>query len=384
MDKKSVGEIRKILTKDHCRIDKITGCFVDEDRKVITRLRETFRALQDEELEKYCELFRKTLSGRMGRNLFDMEFSLQEEEAGGKQDLMYRLVRSGLEDEELLQKFFTGIVESLNLDSKYLLLLAHGAYDIPAKTSDGQDLEDGSDDVYLFMIGCICPVAEIREGLCFDESTLRFINKSSDLGVQAPRLGFLFPAFRDRMPDIHSLLYYSRKEEERHPELIDQIAGSDMPVTASAEKELFTDLVETALGRKCDFENVKSITQAVNEMIREDADNPEPLELGKNEVRRILHENGADQSSLSDFDEAFDQMVGTGKALTAENVAGRSVLEIRSPSIKISVKADMADMIRTRILDGREFLVIPVQDDIEVNGIRILTTMTGEQTSAEE
>jgi hypothetical protein len=32
----------------------------------------------------------------------------------------------------------------------------------------------------------------------------------------------------------------------------------------------------------------------------------------------------------------------------------------------------MRAMLQTRIIDGREYLIIPVQDEIEVNGIRIL------------
>jgi len=45
---------------------------------------------------------------------------------------------------------------------------------------------------------------------------------------------------------------------------------------------------------------------------------------------------------------------------------------VKSPSLKISVKADMADMLKTRVIDGMEYLLIPVVDELEVNGIRIL------------
>ena len=76
MDRKEIQEIRKTMTKDRCVIDRMTGCFVGEDGTIITQLKQTFRALQEEELEKYCELFRKTLTGKIGKNLFTMEFPL--------------------------------------------------------------------------------------------------------------------------------------------------------------------------------------------------------------------------------------------------------------------------------------------------------------------
>lgn len=374
MDRKEIQEIRKTMTKDRCVIDRMTGCFVAEDGTIITQLKQTFRALQEEELEKYCELFRKTLTGKIGKNLFTMEFPLQEENAGGKQDMMFRMLQSDYTDEELNNEFFTHILENLDLAGRHLIVLAHGVYDVPGRTSDGIDMDDASENVYSFMVCCICPVVEVKEGLCYDEETLSFINKRSDLGVQMPELGFLYPAFHDRGADIHSILYYAKKEDERHPELMDGLIGGDMPVTESVQKELFTGLVEQTLGRDCDFENVKNLTDALDEMVKQNENSEEPLELGKTEVRRILNDTGIAPKALEQFEEAYDQEVGEGKTFRAENIAGRTVMEIKSPSVKISVKSEMSSMITTRVIDGREYILIPVQDDIELNGIRLLTT----------
>ena len=98
MDKKAIAEIRKLMTLKNCRIDKIRGCYVDENREIVTEIRDTFLALEESTVEKYCEIFRQTLSGKPGKNLFNLEFPLAEEEAGGRQDLLYRLQKSGLDD----------------------------------------------------------------------------------------------------------------------------------------------------------------------------------------------------------------------------------------------------------------------------------------------
>ena len=39
----------------------------------------------------------------------------------------------------------------------------------------------------------------------------------------------------------------------------------------------------------------------------------------------------------------------------------------------IKVNPDRADLVETRIIDGRQCLVIPVDDHIEVNGINVRT-----------
>ena len=55
----------------------------------------------------------------------------------------------------------------------------------------------------------------------------------------------------------------------------------------------------------------------------------------------------------------------------AENLVDTSRFEVKSPSLKISVKSDMSDMLKTKVIDGMEYLLIPVTDELEVNGIRI-------------
>ena len=131
-------------------------------------------------------------------------------------------------------------------------------------------------------------------------------------------------------------------------------------------------MVEQTLGRDCTFENVKNLGDAVNELIEQNKDAGEPVQIEKAQMRRLLSENGADQSVLSEFDAAYDEAVGEGVPLMAENLIETAKFEVKSPSMKISVKADMADMLKTKVIDGMEYLLIPVVDELEVNGIRIL------------
>ena len=376
MDKKAIAEIRKLMTMNNCRIDKIRGCYVDENREIVTELRETFlaleEALEESTVEKYCEIFRQTLGGKPGRNLFNLEFPLAEEEAGGKQDLLYRLQKSGLEDSTLVRAFFDRVIETAQFPDKYLILLAHGIYDIPGRTSDGIDMDDASDYVYDFILCSICPVILLKEGLCYDSEKMCFLDRRSDWAVQRPDAGFLFPAFNDRGSDIHQLLYFVRRPDEMHPELSDDLLGCPMPLPEEDQRGVFKNVVEATLGRDCDFENVKNIHEAIGQLIEQEKDSGEPPQIEKVQLRRILYENGAADDALETFDAAFDDAVGEGGALMAENAADTKKLEIKTPSLRITVKAEMADMIKTRFIDGIEYLTIPVADDIEVNGIRIL------------
>ena len=157
MDKKAIGEIRRLIKPDSC-IDRIRGCYVNEEGEVIRELHDSIASMEKESLEKYCEILRGALSGKHGRNLFNMEFPLNEEMDGGRQQMLYRLLQSGLKDDSILTDFFERTVAQFKCEGKYLILLIHGMYDIPAKGSDNAEQEDASEYVYPFLLCCICPV----------------------------------------------------------------------------------------------------------------------------------------------------------------------------------------------------------------------------------
>ena len=77
MNKKEISEIKKQLTPANCNITRICGCYVDAEKNKKTELKEAFLSLSEEEMFKYFEIFKKTLSGTLGKNLMNMEFPLQ-------------------------------------------------------------------------------------------------------------------------------------------------------------------------------------------------------------------------------------------------------------------------------------------------------------------
>ena len=105
MNKKEILEIRKLLKKEDTRIDRICGCYVDGNKEKVTVMREAFLSLPEEEMFKYSDLFRKSLSGTLGRNLINMEFPLAEEGEGGRQASLLALLQSELKEEALSDTF---------------------------------------------------------------------------------------------------------------------------------------------------------------------------------------------------------------------------------------------------------------------------------------
>lgn len=272
MVKQEISEIKKLFTQNNCSVTRICGCYVDGEKNKKAQFKQAFLALPEEEMFKYFEIFRKTLSGSIGRNLHTLEFPLKAEEEGGTQELLLRLRDSKLKDDDLLDAFYTNIIDSYEFVGNYLILVIHDAYDVPGRTRDGLEMEDASDEVYEYIMVSICPVNLSKPGLSYDAQENGFHNRIRDWVVGAPDTGFLFPAFNDRSSDLHSVLYYSKDAEELKEAFVDLILGCPLPLSAGGQKETFQLLVEETLGETCSVEAVKNIHEKIAEMVEDHKD----------------------------------------------------------------------------------------------------------------
>lgn len=374
MNKKEISEIKKQFTPENCAITRICGCYVDGEKNKKTEITHAFLSLPEEDRFKYFEIFRKTLSGTLGKNLLNMDFPTDAEMPGGGQHSFLKLRTSHLEDQELLEQFYDKVIEHYDYGENYLILLIHALYDIPGKSSDNLEMFDASDEVYDYILCSICPVKLSKAGLSYDSEENCFKNRTRDWLVEMPDRGFLFPAFNDRGTDIHSFLYYSKNGEDLHQTFVEALSGCPMPMTAGDQKETFNTLVEETLGETCDYQLVKNIHEQLTAMIEEKKDEPEPLALDKHEVRTLLEASGADAEKMEAFDHNFDEAAGSKASLLVSNVANTRKFEIKTPVITIQVDPDCADLVETKIIDGRRCLVIGIDENVTVNGICVAAT----------
>lgn len=369
MNKKEIAEIKKQFTQDRCPLTRICGCYVNGDKEKVVTFKDAFLSLEEEAFFKYLDLLRKALSGGIGKNLLTLEFPLNEERADGKQAFLMKLREDGLSDDTLLEKFYDTVISSYDSNENYLILAVHGAYDIPGKTRDNLDMFDASDEVYTFIMGCICPVALSKPGLSFDAESLSFINRLRDWVVGMPAAGFLFPAFTDRQTDIHSLLYYTKNAGDLHADLTDALFGAALPLSAGTQKDVFVNLVEEALEEECDFDTVRNLHMQLHEITAAAKDQPDPVVLSEGEVKNLLSLSGAPEEKLALFDAHFEHAAGENTEFVAANIAGSGKFLVETPDIKITVSGDRADLIDRKIIDGQPCLVIPITDEVYVNGI---------------
>ncbi len=372
MNRTEINEIRKLLKKEDNGITRICGCYVDGEKNKRLELKEAFYSLPEEEMFKYVEILRKTLSGTLGRNLMNMEFPKEEEtNEDGKQKLLMEIVQSKLENNDLLDQFYDRIIKTYDYTGSYFIILIHDAYDIPSVTADGIENFDASDYVYDFILCSICPVKLSKAGLCYNPEKNRIEDCLRDWLVQPPENGFLFPAFNDRNTDIHNLLYYAKNADETDIDFSYDLLGCTLPLPAKEQKETFSTIIEESLGTSCDYEVVKNIHETLNEMITENKDKPEPLELDKEDVKKLLSSSGVPDEKMEVFEEKFTENIGESQKLVADNIANVRKFELKTPNVTIQVNPDRTDLIETKVIDGVPCIVIECSDEVEVNGIRV-------------
>lgn len=372
MTRKELNEIKSQYTLEDCGILRLCGCYVDGERDKITQFNENFLNLPEEEKHKYFDIFKKTLSGTPGKNLVDMKFNVDAYADEGARTFLMNLRDSGLKDDRLLNEFYDRIINNYSYVGNYLILLINQVYDIPAVTTDNIEMDDASDEVYSYILCSICHVNLSKPGLGYDEEDNNFHDKKQNHMVDVPDVGFLFPAFNKRSADEDMTLFYTKDVSEFEDGLIDCLLDCAVPLPAKQQKETFTSLVNEALGEEADLEIVKNIHENLEQIIEEKKqESPAPVMLDKTEMKDLLEKSGVKEEKLENFEEHFEMAAGEHGKLVASNVSSGKKFEVKTPDVVIKINSDKTDIVSTQVIDGRQCLVIQIDERLEVNGISV-------------
>ena len=209
MNEREVAELRRRFRQDRSGISHVRGCYVNENREIVSQFDQSLGVLTQEENEKLLTLLRRTLTGTLGKNLLDITFATQQVVHGAEHKRLMDLRASELKDEEAVAALFQAVIQSVSLEGNYMILLAHDAYDVPYRGKDGEEQEDASSEVFSYLICAICPV-------------------HGDYEPGRPECGFLFPAFTERCANLNGIDIFQADTSHPHMELIREIL--EMPV----------------------------------------------------------------------------------------------------------------------------------------------------------
>ena len=376
MNQNELKEIRRRFRHDKDNISRIYGCYVNAAKEIVTRIDMSLGLMEQEETQMYYKILKKSLSGTLGRNLIDIEFSTAQVESSDEHRLLQALRTSHLSDESMRELMYERIIETLDFgDESYVILMASDSYDVPYRGGDGEVFDEGSSEVFDYFICCVCPVKDAKAALRYESEERAFRGASTGHVLGAPEIGFMFPSFGDRCANIYNLLYYSRNVSEIHDEFIKGIFNTEsIPLSAVAQKEAFGDSLSFSLGDKCSLE----VVQAVHEDIREklalhkESKEPELPEIYIEDVDDILRKSGVPDEKINFFNEECQKQLGGSDTFNPGNLIETKKFEMVTPEVKITVDPEYAYRIKTKIIDGEKYILIPADGNVAVNGIQVI------------
>lgn len=370
MNEREVAELRRRFRQDRSGISHVRGCYVNENREIVSQFDQSLGVLTQEENEKLLTLLRRTLTGTLGKNLLDITFATQQVVHGAEHKRLMDLRASELRDEEAVAALFQAVIQSVSLEGNYMILLAHDAYDVPRRGKDDR-LQEDSDTVFSYLVCCVCPVKDSKVELGYFPGENEFHSRAGQV-VAPPELGFLFPAFDGRAANLYNALFYSKKADQIHQEFIDAVFHTEPPMSAAEQKEAFQSALREGLGDACTVEVVQAIHERLlDRMARhKESKDPEPLEVTAQDVAAILQDCGVGEEPIAAFQKQCRELLGEG-VLNPANLIDPRRFEFKTEAAAVTVDPERSYLVELREIDGRKYLLVPADAGVEINGFAL-------------
>lgn len=322
-----------------------------------------YEDLSESERTIYLNILKKALSGKLGKQLTEYSF----ETGSVCQQRLYDLNQSRLKDEEQIRGFVEDFSRNTSYLNGYYLILAACEWQI----KDKNRMEDAG-SAYRFLVCSVNEVTLTDIGLYFNEESGAMEKKEDvDMHVISSGLdGFLYPCYTDGGADVNHILYYTKTPKRPNEMFIENIIGSMSALPYDKENDCFRKMLADVAGRELDFDTVSHVYGSLRDMVAEAEEEGTPLSMDKTRMRGLLEDAGLSQESLQHYSAVYDKTVGDNE-LKAVNLMDPEKLTVKMKDISVTVRGDAAWKVKTRLVDGKRFLMIQIDDGLEVNGMDV-------------
>ena len=365
MNKKDLASIRRRFTPEKNDISIIRGCFVNEKGEIVSTFSKSPISLPESEAEHYLASFKKTLGGAVGRNQFTLP--VHTDDAA----LLRQLQSTELTDDAAVNALFNTIREKMEFEGSYLILAMHDAYSIPyRKAHEHTDTPDFTDKVFNYVIVSICPVKLTKPLLTFFSDDRDFHTVEPDLAVGSPALGFMYPVFSDGGADINAALYYTKDAADIHADFIDGMFHTAAPDSASDRRQAFYGVLADTLEDGVTFDVVQTLHENIVHQLTDRKKAAAPLEVSRREIASMLGTCNVPEKELVAFDNEYLEQFGA-VGMQAATIAEPKKFELTTENVTIQVDPTRIDLVETRRIDGKRYILIAVEGEAAVNGVEI-------------
>ncbi|MBQ8296728.1 MAG: DUF4317 domain-containing protein [Ruminococcus sp.] len=373
MNKKETAEIKKNFSdkSGFFIMEKILTAFVDADKNLRYHNINSCLTMPVEEHEVYDETLKKVLNTNVGKSFIEYEFPNEAYEEGKAQDILYKLLKSELKDEEAAENFLHHIANNITYAGPFAVITAYCCYTIRAKDKM-DEYSEAEDEVYRYILTAICPVNTGSDGFVFDSFNNEITKKlNTELIIsKAPSDGFLYPVFSNRSSDVNHVMYYTKSASKPNISIVEDVLGCTFVMSAENEKASFQSILKGVVGDDLDYMLIKTVNEKIQEVVEENKNDTDKTVIDNTKLKTILSESGVPEERLEMLEPVYEKTCGTA-SLTASNLVETKTV-LTSPGITVNIKPSAADKVRTSVVDGRRCLLIDIDDPtIEINGLPV-------------
>ncbi|MBQ4061427.1 MAG: DUF4317 domain-containing protein [Christensenellaceae bacterium] len=376
MNDKEIREIRKRFRPEKNAMGKIYGCYVNEAGTIMASFEESMAFMPDDEAERFLTLMKRSISGSLGKNLLNLEFTSKQVMESDEHKLLTALRNCELKDEGLRKAFFERIAGHVRIDGGYVIMLVFDTYDVPFRNKEDKFDPEKADEEFSYFVCAVCPVKQTSAGLGYHAGENSVHSTFQGLLLAPPEIGFMFPLFDDRAANIYGVLYHIKQASNTHEEFSNIVFGIEPPMSATDQKENFHEILSSTLKEDCSLDMIHAVYEQLTALIEEhkESKEPEQLLISKYDITSVLENCEIAEEKIKAFSKAFDERFGEDAELSAENIIEKRQFVISTPETVIKVDPDKSGIIDARIINGVKYILVPAGNGMDVNGLNVQIT----------
>ena len=171
------------------------------------------------------------------------------------------------------------------------------------------------------------------------------------------------------------------------PKITEKIPGSLVAVLAGIVMVKFLPLQVNTIGDLYSVSNalpafhmpafsydvIQGVDEQLREMVAEHTANhvEEPLQVSRQAVVGILEDCGVSEERVEAFDGRYREVFGEEEGLSPRNLVDSTRVTLTTPGISVQVKPECSRLVETKYIDGAKYILIRVEEGVEVNGIPV-------------
>ncbi|MDO5703308.1 MAG: DUF4317 family protein [Lachnospiraceae bacterium] len=352
MKKSDVRELKKELKKAAQQdgiIDWVYGFYVTPDNEIAWEHVQKFYDYDEDEKFRYLGILLRVVSTGIGRDMIPVDVK-QNEKVLAIREAWDKDEAATIENLKPLRDIF---VNDYAHTDPYLATLFHVTYDVPGKASDGARLEDLS-TVFDTVVFALCPAKLSAPALGFDSGDVAELSRRWTIGL--PQIGFMYPSFDDRGETRNEAAFYLKKDTGK--DVLNTLFDTEEISGASEDRE---DWIQVLTETGVSSETASAINDSIIQM--------EEDYISRDTLRKVVEESGGDGNV---FDEHYGSVIGDREI--AKAAISNSTVEIKTDSANIKAASEQAAFFRTKTIDGIEYILVPVDGVVTVNGVEVVTS----------